>query len=401
MTNIRKTYKKIGISMRYAWCYKCEMSRKVKREIMEKYINISRPSVPPFNEYIEEIRDIWDTRMLTNIGEKHRNLERRLSKYLKVPEVSLFANGHLALEAALDALQLKGEVITTPFTFASTVQAILRNGLTPVFGDINETDYTLDVNLIERLITSKTCAILPVHIYGNICNVDRIDKIAAKHNLPVIYDAAHAFGITKDGVGIGNYGTVSMFSFHATKVFNTIEGGGLTYKDSSLKETFSQIRNFGMSGGDTKRVGTNAKMSELNAAMGLCNLRHIDEFIKRRGEIVEMYKEKLSENQGLILNKIQEGVEPNYSYFPIRIVPENFGESRDEVFNRLVQQNIHVRKYYYPLVTQFPIYKEIQPVDDLSTAVKISSQILTLPLYPDLQEDEINRICNCILEKHI
>lgn len=368
-------------------------------QILENPIYISKPSAPPIEEYTAEIADIWDTRMFTNIGKKHQKLEEQLRAYLGVPTVSLFANGHLALEAALDALQLKGEVITTPFTFASTVLAILRCGLTPVFCDIKESDYTINPELIECLITEKTCAILPVHIYGNICDVNAIDVIAKKHNIPVIYDAAHAFGITKDGIGVGNFGDISMFSFHATKVYHTVEGGGLTYNNPALCETFSQIRNFGIAGDETLLIGTNAKMTEMNAAMGLCNLRHVNEYIQKRGECVAKYKELLSGHRGLVLNELQPGIKTNYSYFPLRVVPEAFGKSRDEIFDRLKQRNIHARKYYYPLVSQFPIYEKPYPLYDTPVAAEIASQILTLPLYSDLHMEDIERICKTILRE--
>ena len=242
-----------------------------------KSIQVTQSSMPPLEEYIEEIRDIWESYWLTNMGVKHNQLEESLVRYMNADNVTLFTNGHLALESAIAALELSGEVITTPFTFASTTHAIIRNKLEPVFCDINPIDYTIDVQKIESLITDKTAAILPVHVYGNICDVKKINEIAMKYNLKVIYDAAHAFGVTVDGVGVGNFGDMSIFSFHATKVFNTIEGGAITYKDSNLKRVLNNIKNFGITGPDTvEYFGGNAKMSEFQAAMGLCNLRYIE-----------------------------------------------------------------------------------------------------------------------------
>ena len=257
---------------------------------LHKQILVTRSSMPSIDEYIEEIRDLWESKWLTNMGSKHRSLESQLSDYLKVPNISLFTNGHLALECILAALNLTGEVITTPFTFASTTHAIVRCGLTPVFCDINSEDYTIDVNKIECLITEKTSAIVPVHVYGNVCNVDKIEKIAIKYNLKVIYDAAHAFGVTVNGKGIGTFGDASMFSFHATKVFNTIEGGAVTYRDSLIKDKLEAIKNFGITSSETvEYVGGNAKMSEFQAAMGICNLRHVNNEIAKRKIVVERY----------------------------------------------------------------------------------------------------------------
>ena len=240
-------------------------------------INVTKSSMPLYEEYCMEIKEIWDTHWLTNMGAKHTQLQMELQKYLGVKHIELMVNGHMSLELALQALDLHGEVITTPFTFASTTHAIVRNGLTPVFCDIDPNNYTIDVNQIERLITDKTCAILPVHVYGNICDIEAINNIAHKYNLKVIYDAAHAFGETYKGVGIGNYGDASCFSFHATKVFNSIEGGAVCYKDSHLESVLYDLKNFGIHGlEDVRVVGANAKMNEFCAAMGLCNLRHVN-----------------------------------------------------------------------------------------------------------------------------
>ena len=253
---------------------------------MNKNILVTQSSLPSYEEYIEEIKDIFESKWLTNMGQKHQKLESKLIQKLKVNNISLFTNGHMALYTALKALDLKGEVITTPYSFSSTTHAIVQNGLTPVFCDINEEDYTIDVNKIEELITEKTCAILPVHVYGHVCDVEKIEKIAQKYNLKVIYDAAHVFGVEINGRGIGSYGDISMFSFHATKVFNTIEGGALSYNNSNLKDKIEKLKNFGINGPDkVEYVGMNCKMNEFCAAMGLCNLRHFEEEISKREKV--------------------------------------------------------------------------------------------------------------------
>lgn len=257
-----------------------------------KPIQVTQSSMPNFNEFTEEIKDLWDSRWLTNMGSKHKQLELELEKYMDTPYVTLFTNGHLALENVIASLQLTGEVITTPFTFASTTHAIVRNELTPVFCDINPDDYTIQTDLLEDLITDKTSAIIPVHVYGNICDVYEIERIAKKHNLKVIYDAAHVFGVKVDGKNIANFGDASMFSFHATKVFNTIEGGAVTYNESSLTEILEAQKNFGMTGPESVEfVGGNAKMNEFQAAMGLCNLKHVHGEIEKRKNVAERYKQ--------------------------------------------------------------------------------------------------------------
>lgn len=353
-------------------------------------IQVTKSSMPLFEEYIEEIKDIWESCWLTNMGEKHKQLETRLSNFLDTPNITLFTNGHLALECTIAALKLSGEVITTPFTFASTTHAIVRNKLEPVFCDINPIDYTIDVHKIENLITDKTSAILPVHVYGNVCNIKEIEEIAKKYNLKVIYDAAHAFGVTVNGVGIGNFGDASMFSFHATKVFNTIEGGAVTYKNVELKKIMNDIKNFGITGPEAvEYVGGNAKMNEFQAAMGICNLRHVDSEINKRKLIVEKYNENLFDMKGIKLLKPQNGVKSNYSYFPVLF--EKI--SRDEVYEVLKENNIFARKYFYPLTNNFECYKDRFHTEETPIAKYISERILTLPLYADLSIDDVDRIC--------
>lgn len=366
---------------------------------MNKKILVTRSSMPSLDEYIEEIKDLWDSHWLTNMGEKHQQLEKQLKEYLKVKNVSLTTNGHLALELGIQAMKLKGEVITTPFTFASTTQAIVRNGLTPVFCDINPDDYTIDVTKIESLITDKTSAIMPVHVYGNICNIEEIERIANKYNLKVIYDAAHTFGVKYKGRGIGSFGDASMFSFHATKVFNTIEGGCMCFQDITYGNELTKLKNFGINSETVVDVvGSNAKMNEFQAAMGLCNLRHVDEEIQKRKKVVERYRKNLKEVEGIKLSPIQEHVESNYAYFPIVVDEKIFGISRDEICDRLKEHNIFSRKYFYPLTNSFDCFHDKYDVYKTPVALHISKRVLTLPLYADLSLDEVDRICSIILD---
>ena len=361
-------------------------------------INVTRSSMPDFEEYCEEIRDIWDSRWLTNMGPKHKKFQADLIDYLGVDKIDLFCNGHMALEMAIQAMGLTGEVVTTPFTFASTTHAIVRNGLTPVFCDVDPVTYTIDVSKIEALITDKTSAIIPVHVYGNICNVEEIERIAKKHNLKVIYDAAHAFGVKYKGKGIGSFGDASMFSFHATKVFHSIEGGAVCFSDEELGEKLYKLKNFGIATQESVEfVGGNAKMNEFSAAMGICNLRHLDEEIAKRKVAVERYRERLGNVEGIILCPIQENVETNYAYFPVVFDKEKFGISRDEVMDKLAKEGIGARKYFYPLTNSFDCYNF--DVNNTSVALDISYKVLTLPLYADLGIETVDKICDVILKK--
>jgi len=366
------------------------------RESMMNPIQVTRSSMPRLVEYIEEIKELWDSRWLTNMGAKHKQLEAELSQYLNTPNVTLFTNGHLALECAIAAFNLTGEVITTPFTFASTTHAIVRNGLEPVFCDIDPDDYTIDTDKLSGLITENTSAIIPVHVYGKVCKVNEIERIAKGYNLKVIYDAAHAFGVTIDGVSVANFGDASMFSFHATKVFNTIEGGAVTFKDAALKRTLNGLKNFGITGPESVEfIGGNAKMNEFQAAMGLCNLRHIDAEIERRKAVAERYVERLSGIAGIALARPQAGVKSNYAYFPV--VFDGFKLSRDEVFEALKAEDIHPRKYFYPLTNSFACYKDRFNPDETPVAKYIADRVLTLPLYADLSLSDVDRICDIIL----
>ncbi len=367
---------------------------------MKKDIYVVKPSLPTLEEYVEEIRDIWTTGIMTHNGPKHEQLKKELEQFLGVYNITLFANGHLALELAFQGLNInEGEVITTPFTFASTTQAILRNGLKPVFCDIRKDDYTLDADKIEPLITDKTVAIVPVHVYGNICDVDKIEAIAEKHHLKVIYDAAHAFGEVYRGKPVAQYGDLSMFSFHATKVFNTVEGGCLAYADSDLRDHFDGLKQFGqvVRTEEVPWIGTNAKMTEISAAMGLCNLRHFSEYIDKRRKVVERYRNRLNGIQGIRLNCIQPDLVSNYAYFPVVFEEVFTGVSRDDVMSALEQNHIHGRKYFYPLCSDFEVVKEMGIRADVPVAKHISDRVLTLPCYSDLALEDVDRICDVIL----
>lgn len=363
-------------------------------------ITVTKSSIPSYEEYIDEIKDIWDTRWLTNMGPKHSKLEAELSSFLGVPCVSLFSNGHLALEAALAYFDFPqgSEVITTPYSFVSTANAIIRNGLKPVFCDIKEEDFTIDPKKIEALITEKTVAILPVHVYGNICDVEAIQRIADKHNLKVIYDAAHAFGVIYNGKGCANFGDVTMFSFHATKVFNTIEGGCLSFKDKNMYQKFKDMKNFGIRDEETcLYFGGNAKMNEFQAAMGICNLKHIDEWIEQRKVRFERYCQRLSGVEGIILPKIDPHLRYNYAYFPVLF--DGYKLNRDDIKKRLLSYDIGCRKYFFPSINQLQCYLKKSFNVDTPIAKRISEKVLTLPLYPDLALEDVDLICDLILKK--
>lgn len=360
-------------------------------------INVTKPSMPSFEEYCEEIKDIWESHWLTNLGPKHEQLEKELTKYLEVGKTTLFTNGHLALEGALALFQFpKGsEVITTPFTFVSTTNAIVRAGLTPIFCDINDRDFTMDTSKIESLISDKTVAIVPVHVYGNICDVDAIERIAKKHNLVVIYDAAHAFGVKYKNKGIANFGDVSMFSFHATKVFNTIEGGAVCYNNFKYEQVLNDMKNFGIRNEEEcLYIGGNAKMNEFQASMGLCNLRHIDEYILCRKKLVQRYRQRLSGVSGIFIPEPQKDVSSNYSYFPV--VFNGYKYNRDEIKSRLAKHSIGARKYFYPITSELDCYKSFDK-GNTPIAKYFSERVLTLPLYHELTIEEVDLICDIIL----
>ena len=347
-------------------------------------INVTRSSMPSFEEYAEEIRELWDTRWLTNMGSKHEELQRSLEEYLGVPHVILYTNGHLALENAIAAMDLPrgGEVITTPFTFVSTTHAISRNGLVPVFCDINDRDYTIDADRIESLITEKTVAIVPVHVYGNVCDVEKIAEIAKKHHLKVVYD-----------------GDMSMFSFHATKVFHTIEGGAVCFRDDALVQEMNDRKNFGIRNAEEcAYIGGNAKMNEFQAAMGICNLRHLEGEIEKRKEVWKHYHGRLDGVPGIVMPAPQADTKPNYAYFPVIFDGHKYG--RDEAAARLAENGIFARKYFYPLTSDYECYRGWPTAGRKTTPVAayIADRVLTLPMYADLEPDDIDRICDIILE---
>ncbi len=358
-------------------------------------INVTRSALPPMEEYMEEIASLWDSHWLTNMGEKHQTLERMLREYLNAPDVTLFTNGHLALEAALAAFGLTGEVITTPFTFVSTTNAIVRSGLKPVFCDVDPETYTLDPAKIEALITPETSAIVPVHVYGTLCDVEAIEAVAKKHGLKVIYDAAHAFGVEKNGVSAACFGDASMFSFHATKVFHSVEGGAVICRDPAVRERMDNIKNFGVKGPERiVCVGGNAKMSEFHAAMGLCNLRHLPEWIAGRKKVVERYRKNLAGVPGITLTRDVPGVKSNYAYFPV--VFDGAKYTRDEAAARLAEHDIFARKYFYPLTNHNEAYGFHGA--ETPIALHLSERVLCLPLYPDLAPEDADRICEIIAD---
>ncbi|WP_294143756.1 DegT/DnrJ/EryC1/StrS aminotransferase family protein [uncultured Clostridium sp.] len=361
-------------------------------------ILVTRSSMPQLDEFVEEIKPIFDSHWLTNMGPVYKRFQHQLKQYLSVPELSLFVNGHMALEIAIQALKLTGEVITTPYTFVSTTHAIVRNGLKPVFCDIKPDDYTMDPEKIEELITDKTSAIIPVHVYGNICDVEAIEKIAKKHNLKVIYDAAHAFGVTYKGVGVGNFGDASMFSFHATKVFHTIEGGAIAFADEKLKNPLHCLKNFGITAEDIiEEVGGNAKLDEFRAAMGICNLRHVDEEIEKRKMVYERYAGHLNGIDGLTLIRYNKDIKPNYSYFPLYIDEDKFGKNREEVYTKLCENDVFSRRYFYPATNDLDSYKDKFAHGETPVSERVSKNILTLPMYAELAMEDVDRICDLIL----
>lgn len=361
---------------------------------MQKRINVTQSSMPSYEEYCEEIKSIWDTVHLTNMGPKHNQLKDKVKDFLKVDNVELFVNGHLGLVCLLKAFELKGEIITTPFTFASTTNAIVQAGCTPVYCDV-KSDYTIDESKIESLITDKTVAILGVHVYGNICDVDAIQKIADNHNLKVIYDAAHVFGVEYNGKGIGSYGDASMFSFHATKVFHTIEGGCVVFKNQDLSQNLSKQRNFGIVNEELNCFGTNAKMNEFQASMGLCNLRHIDEELALREKVYKRYTSNLQDIKGIKLLDLHKNLKPNFAYFPILVDKEKFGMDRDELCTKLATHNIYARKYFYPLVSENKEFT-IDESEKTPMAKYYSRNVLCLPMYAHLNIDDVDLICKII-----
>lgn len=365
---------------------------------MKKEIKATQPALADMNAYVEEIRSIWDTKILTNNGEKVGRFQKLLKYYTGCSNIDLFVNGHSALMIAIKALQLEGEVITSPFTFVSTTNAIIQNGLTPVFGDIDDS-YNLSPESIEELITDETCAIVTPHIFGIPCNVNEIEKIARVHNLKVIYDGAQAFGTRINGKSIACYGDMTMFSFHAIKVFNAIEGGAIAYKDEEFHKLFELYRNFGISygesGNDVDVIGMNAKMNEFQAAMGIVNLPRLDIEIKKRKELAKKYCECLKRVKGISTYDYQEDIDYNFAYFPIKVT-EEYGMTRDELWIKLKEQGIGTRKLYDKLTCDYSCYKNAKYVRKTENADKVKEIALDLPIYGTLTEEEVEYVCDAI-----
>lgn len=365
---------------------------------MEK-IFVTRSSMPPYEEYIEMIKSLWDSHWLTNMGSFHQKLEKELQEYLEVDNVSLMVNGHMSLELAIQAMDFPrgSEIITTPFTFISTTHAIIRNGLEPVFCDIKMSDYTIDESKIEELITEKTVAIIPVHVYGQICNIEEIERVAYKYNLKVIYDAAHAFGETYKGQNISAFGDASVFSFHATKVFNTIEGGAVCTRNRELYDRIYNLKNFGIRSEElVVSVGANAKMNEFAAVMGLLNLKYLHREIEKRRKIQELYRKFLKEIDGVRILPEKKDVVYNGAYFPLLFEKQDEKYSRDIVYEQLKKENIYARKYFYPLTADQACFKNKYKNVSLECARYCSQNILVLPVYADLKEDDVLKICKII-----
>lgn len=365
-------------------------------------ITVTKPFLPPLEEYLPYLEQIWASGQLTNNGPFHKQLENELADYLGVKYISLFGNGTLALIASLRALDISGEVITTPFSFVATTHSLWWNQITPVFVDIEPEFLNLDPEKIEAAITPRTTAIMPVHVYGNPCKVDEIQQIASQHGLKVIYDAAHAFGVRKNGASVLNYGDISVVSFHATKVYSTIEGGAVICHTDEMKYHLDNLKNFGFRDETiVDEPGINAKLNELQAAYGLLQLKYIDKFIGRRKTITQLYRELLSNVPGIRFISDMEGVTHGYSYFPVLIDEKSYGESRDALYKRLKTHNIFTRRYFYPLISTFDPYCKLPSADpgNLSHAVNAANNVLCLPIYVELDDSAIQLICSVITKK--
>lgn len=364
----------------------------------DKPIYVTQPYLPPLEDFIPYLQQIWDSKQLTNCGPMHQKLEVALADYLDVPAVALFNNGTNALLSALQALDIAGEVITTPYSFVATSNSILWNKLTPVFVDIDPNTLNINPSKIEAAITPHTSAIMPVHCYGNPCDVVAIQRIADQHNLKVIYDAAHAFGVRDSGGSVLRHGDLSVLSFHATKVFNTFEGGAIICPDIATKKRIDQLKNFGITDEvNVDAAGLNGKMSEINAAFGLLQLEHVHKVMARRRKVDSFYREKLANVKGIAVLPVNDLSESNHSYFPIMVTDE-YAISRDELYQKLKDQNIFSRRYFYPLISEFPVYRNFASANanNLPVATKAAQQVLCLPIYPDLTLDSMSRVIDII-----
>lgn len=364
-----------------------------------KPIYVTQPFLPTLEELVDYLKEIWESKWLTNDGKFHQEFEKELCKYLGVKYISLFANGTLALITALQTLRITGEVITTPFSFVATTHSLWWNGIKPVFADIEPSTLNLDPDKIETAITPQTTAILPVHVYGNPCNVDKIQKIADTYGLKIIYDAAHTFGVRINGNSVLNYGDLSVLSFHATKVFNTFEGGAIACHDEKVKMRIDFLKNFGFADEVTVVApGINAKMNEIQSAFGLVQMKHVDQLIEKRKQIAFLYRNELESLEGISFYNDMPGVKHNYPYFPILIDQSYYGRTRDELYESLKLDNIFTRRYFYPLISQFPTYKGLPSAkaENLPVAEKIAKQVLCIPIYPALELSDANLICDKI-----
>jgi dTDP-4-amino-4,6-dideoxygalactose transaminase len=362
-------------------------------------INVTQPSLPPLDEFIPYLEEIWNNKILTNKGPFHQQLEDELCKYLGVKYISLFCNGTMALITALQALKISGEVITTPYSFVATTHSLWWNNSKPVFVDIESDYFTLDPKKIEAAITPKTTAILPVHVYGNPCKVNQIKEIADTYGLKVIYDACHTFGMDIKGVPVLKYGDLSVMSFHATKVFNTFEGGAIICHDEAMKKRIDNLKNFGFAGETTVVApGINAKMNEVQSAMGLLQLKKIDANIEKRKQITSYYRSKLSSLDGIKFLEDLPDVNHCYSYFPVLIDKDIYGMTRNELYEKLKRHNIFGRRYFYPLISQFPTYRGLESSSEgkMPVAERITEEVICLPIYPDLDYSNINRIVDIL-----
>lgn len=367
---------------------------------MKDIITVTSPLLPDLNDFHDVLKEIWDSKWITNNGQFHKRLELSLAEYLNVPYISLFTNGTLPLITALQALNIKGEVITTPYSFVATTHALWWNGITPVFVDIDPLTGNIDPNKIEDAITSKTTAIMPVHVYGRPCDTEAIQDIANRHGLKVIYDAAHAFGVEVNGDSILNAGDLSTLSFHATKVFNTIEGGAMVMHTKEMKQQIDYLKNFGFAG-ETEVVapGINSKMDEIRSAYGLLNLKQMDAAIGHRHQVANQYREVLRNVEGISFWGDIPGVKHNYSYFPIFVDAKKYDMTRDELYFKMKGQGIFGRRYFYPLISDFAPYKGLPSATktNLPNATKMANEVICLPIHHRLTEEDILRVVNCII----
>jgi len=371
-----------------------------KIEPFEQNIYVTRPVLPKLEEVTDKLQDIWMSKWLTNNGPQHLMLEEDLTEFLKVPYVSLFNNGTIALIVACQSLRLQGDVITTPFTFAATPHVLSWNNINPIFCDVDEETMNIDADKIESMITPHTSAILAVHVFGTPCNVEKIQEVADRYGLRVVYDAAHAFGVEIDGKGIGNFGDISMFSFHATKLYHTVEGGALVHGNKDLKQRIDLLKNFGIKNEDEVVMpGINGKLDEIRAAIGRIMLKYVDAEQEKRRKLHAVYNEELGDVAGIkLMPNCGENVKRNYQYYVIRIDEKVFGKSRDDVYDELKKYNVYARKYFHPLCSEFTCYRQLNSsrVENLPVANVIGKQVLSLPMYGDLTADDVKKICAII-----